>query len=280
MIVRPVMTSGRDRGFTLVELLVVIGIIMLLAALVLTVGTGLLRQSDVRATQNTMRLLDIAVQEWETTSDRQIQYGLNGQPCDVDERYELQQVRESGAALGVNDPWGEGSTGESAAYEDAIYTTDRMWAVYQRTTNVRDIIARVSPDFVLQADVQMHANDSLSDSEAQTTFRFLDGWDREIIAVLPGRPHNARCAGSSDGGTNGFIRDADGTIRTPFENRFGAASDRRVFFVSAGPSGVFGNLHLDTASNALSETQREEIRDAEDNIYSFPIQIEQARAQQ
>lgn len=275
--------SHRRRGFTLIEVLVVIGIILLLVALTVTVGTGMLRQSEVRETENTIRLLDIALQEWESTAGRQLLYGLDNEPCPSgpEERYELQQVGETN-----NVTHGFSWPNENAAFNDALYTTDRLWAVISRTSNVKDVIARVSPDYVQgQLDVDMHTDDALRVSSGESThptFRFLDAWDREIIAVFPGRPHDRLCEGNNYTvpGMGGQNRpDNDGTIRTPFENRYGAATDRRIYFVSAGPSGVFGNLHLGTPSGSLSQDQQEDIRDAEDNIYSYPVLIDQGRAQ-
>ena len=57
--------DGLRRGFTLVEMVVTIGIIVVLAALTLTGIAVMSEQSEVKTTRNTMKLLDIALQEWE-----------------------------------------------------------------------------------------------------------------------------------------------------------------------------------------------------------------------
>lgn len=269
------MTVRGRTGFTLIEMLVVIAIILLLVALTVTVGRGVLRQSEVRETENTLRLLDLAVQEWELSLDRQLMYGKNDEPCyderdERDERYELQQD------FSWNHTWGN----EASAVRDAEWTTDRMWAIFSRTPGVREVITRVNPAYVAALNddgavderVQMHGNDM--PNGLQPSFRFLDAWDRPIIAVLPGRRYNRSCDGSNYTVGNNERHDADGTIRTPFENRFGVAADRRIYFVSAGPDGVFGDLRLD---RSIAEVLEADARAAQDNIYSYPVVIDGAR---
>ncbi|MFM7135392.1 MAG: type II secretion system protein, partial [Planctomycetota bacterium] len=67
-------TIVRRRAFTLLELLVVIGIVVLLAGLVLAVSSSVIRASEERATRNTLTVLDTALEEYERTLDRRITY--------------------------------------------------------------------------------------------------------------------------------------------------------------------------------------------------------------
>jgi prepilin-type N-terminal cleavage/methylation domain-containing protein len=247
----------RVRAFTLIEMLVVIAVILILVALTVTVAVSVVKRSEIRETENLLRILDSAVMEWEMQAGRQITYGINGEPCpDVDEKYELEQLQ-------VN--WGPGPAGDQDAFADAELTTDRLWATLSRTATIQDIIARVKPAYIESDDVMI-------DNVAHQTFHFTDPWDREILAILPGRAFHNTCDSGS-----GYQRDADGTIRTPFENRFGAAANRRIFFVSAGPDGEFGNVHLTVAEGSLSPQQREDVGRAVDNVYSYPVLIDEAR---
>ena len=63
---------ARAAGFSLIELLVVIGIIVLLASLVLAVSGSVIRANEERATRNTLTVLDTATEEYERTLDRRI----------------------------------------------------------------------------------------------------------------------------------------------------------------------------------------------------------------
>src|SRR5262249_42799804 len=62
------------RGFTLVEMVIVIAIIVVLASLTFAVGTAVMANSEVRQTTATIKLLDAAVKEWETQADRKISF--------------------------------------------------------------------------------------------------------------------------------------------------------------------------------------------------------------
>jgi type II secretory pathway pseudopilin PulG len=67
-------------AFTLVEMVIVIGVIILLAALTLAVSVAVVEGSEVRQTESTIQLLDTAMREWEALADRKIQYGAVGEP--------------------------------------------------------------------------------------------------------------------------------------------------------------------------------------------------------
>ena len=76
----PTATGRLRRGFTMVELLIVIGLIALLMGITATVGLGLMTKSQVSETENILRLLDLAVSEWESLSGRKLSWGEEGVP--------------------------------------------------------------------------------------------------------------------------------------------------------------------------------------------------------
>ena len=76
----PAMIGRFRRGFTMIELLIVIGLIALLVGLTATVGLGLMAKSQVNETENVLRLLDLAVSEWESLSDRKLSWGQPNVP--------------------------------------------------------------------------------------------------------------------------------------------------------------------------------------------------------
>ncbi|MCA9295584.1 MAG: prepilin-type N-terminal cleavage/methylation domain-containing protein, partial [Phycisphaerales bacterium] len=76
-------------GFTLVEMLIVIGIIVVLVALTVTVGMRFRTSSQVNETKNLMTTLNVALDEWTTESDRPLTFGIDGDPTNR-ARYDIQ----------------------------------------------------------------------------------------------------------------------------------------------------------------------------------------------
>ena len=70
----------RPRGLTLMETLVVIGIIVLIASLVLAVSSVVSRAADERNTRNTLTVLDTAIEEYERSIDRRLTYRTGPAP--------------------------------------------------------------------------------------------------------------------------------------------------------------------------------------------------------
>src|SRR4030095_6363819 len=180
------------RGFTLIELIVVIGIILLLMGLILGVATALNAQTESRATQNTLKLLDLALHEWETTADRSFTWGKDNEPPGT--KYDIQRT------------YGNPNIG------DAEVQTSVVLSRLKNTPGCKEILARIDQD--------MFVSDNSDPSLPRLTL--LDAWNQEIVIVHPGRLPNPLLDGPNP------LRDADGTIRvTPAwspdinENRVG-----------------------------------------------------------
>src|SRR5687768_4208415 len=73
-------SPNSHRGFTLIEMMVVIGIIVMLVGLTIAVGTSIHAKAEVSQTEHMLTTLDQALREWELTAERQISYGTNGDP--------------------------------------------------------------------------------------------------------------------------------------------------------------------------------------------------------
>lgn len=189
-------------AFTLVELVVVIGLVVVLAALVLGVGMAVMEGSETRQTNLVLTLLDAAVGEFEATGERQVSFGVDGQPGG-NEVYELQHP----------------PTVEDA---DLVTLTREYVAVLARPAAVREMLAQIDDDFV----------ERIQGAGDQMVIK--DAWDAPVIAVLAGREW-------ARGFDDPALRDEDGTLRTEIELRFGPARDRRTYFISAGPDGKFGS---------------------------------------
>jgi type II secretory pathway pseudopilin PulG len=140
------------KGFTLVEMVIVIGIIILLAALTLSVSVAVVEGSEVRQTENTIRLLTAAIQEWEAQADRRVTYG-------------------SGTGFDINDQ----------DYTDEESVTAKLLSIIGRPASVKQILAQINPEFVEQI-TGWDPNDS-----SNVSLKCADAWDGVIIAVHPGR---------------------------------------------------------------------------------------------
>jgi prepilin-type N-terminal cleavage/methylation domain-containing protein len=195
-------------GFTLIEMVVVIGIIVLLAALTIGVVSALTRGSETRTTENALHLLTMAYDEWKTTSERDLSYGIDDVP-QAGVVYDIAQQAPNGS--NEHEP------------------TDELLDDIKANTQSRDILANIDDD-LLKAPTAAHPDSAM-----------LDAWGTEIVTVFPGRLW-------VQGFDAPALKDQDGTIRTEFENAFGVCTNRRVRFVSAGPDGRIGDMQLGLAN--------------------------------
>jgi prepilin-type N-terminal cleavage/methylation domain-containing protein len=215
------------RGFSLLELMIAIGIIVVLASLSLVAIQAVTAGSEARETRNVMTLLDNAVQEWERANDRSISYGVQGQPPHAvyPPRYDIS---------------------ERPADEASLLITDLV-LLLQRQQASKDALARIPNDFL-----KIRESNPLKGSPT-----VVDPWSNEsraIVVVFPGRKRIP-----SDPST--IEQDEDGTIRTPIEAIAGFCRNGRIFFVSAGPDGRFGDVGAGVSTT--------DYKDAIDNIYSY-----------
>lgn len=207
------------RGFTLVEMVVVIGIIVLLVGLTVGVLTTLNRGAEVRTTENMLKLLDTAYAEWKLAAERDMSYGVDGQP-QAGMVYEIQQ---------------DVAPGDGDDHE----ATDEVLEALFKNSQSKTILGNIDADLLVPA----------STVHPETTAR--DAWDVEIITVFPGRVWVS-------GFDAPAIKDEDGTIRTAFENVYGMCVNRRVRFVSAGPDARFGDL-TQVSGNPLYEQAKDNV---------------------
>ncbi len=238
------MRRAHRAGFTLVEMIVVIGIIVLLAGLTLSVGVAVSHQSEVRQTRAALLLLDAAVQEWQVQADRKLTWWQPGDPS------------AGHAAADVH-----GDT------EQVLLITEVL-QVITKPAAVRDIVARIDPGLlytyrqgVYPPWIDTDPEKQQLDAQFDGAITVLDAWGQPIYATHPGRVWIA--ASDSPPGYP-TAPDADATIRTYNEEIYGVAAGRRMCFVSSGPDGSFGDLH--------PYASPKEHLPVEDNVYSYPVQ--------
>ncbi len=214
------MTARPRTGFTLVEVVVVIALIVLLSALVLGVGTAVVKSSEGRQTVLLLNQLDSAAKEWRLQADRDI---------------ELPEP----AAADLDDL-------ENPAGSLELYL-NRYFHLLQRPAALRDMLSKLNTDFATRFTYQ----DPNEPGHSLETLRVVDAWDTGILVVLCGRTWVQGDAAP---------RDTDGTIRTDLEGRLGFARNRQTYFVSAGPDGKFGEVSAagaafdQTRDNIYSQT--------------------------
>ena len=271
------------RAFTLLELLIVIGIIVILASLVLAVSSTVIRASEDRATRNTIEVLNAAVEEYERTAERRITYksGLGGgfaaDPAAVaGYRYDVFSKPPVGMPAMYPTPF----PGSGPAPADLVTAWNTLAGPYGslpggglpsystspfRRTAYLIALLSASPSSgavisKLPESVFRYVNASTGNGKRMVRHA-VDSWDTPIIAIFPGR-----IAEGPDVATPALtaLVDKDGTIRSDSERAAPAlgglqvsCKDRRVLFASAGNDSRFTNL---TGSVYTPST---------DNLYSY-----------
>ncbi|MEM7227962.1 MAG: prepilin-type N-terminal cleavage/methylation domain-containing protein [Planctomycetota bacterium] len=257
------LTGRTPRAFTLIEMLIVIGIIVILAALTTTVGLRLLGASEEREAEDLMRVLTVAVDEWELDSQRSLAWGEDG----LD---------------------GDGIAAPRARYEIQSTTMHPFHIVevvgtLNDNARVKDVVQGINPRYLQQLDDALDplpnwtrlidpndpcactANSIRAEylaraGEPEEQLTIVDPWGTPLRVIHPGAVYRQ--------GVSFGDPDADGTLRTPLEDMYGVARNRRLVFISAGPDQKFGDLreNNDPESAAFVATQ--------DNLYSGELVVE------
>lgn len=205
--------SRRRRGFTLIELVVVLGVILVLAGLVLAVSTVLIRRSEIRQVESMFELLDTAVAEFEQSRGRALTYGTRNTPAGA--RFDIPELTN------VNYPYIN------------LFLLDRL-ATHGPS---REILAKV--DAALFRTTTMNIPTPPGGYPPQEFWwgplprmELVDPWGSRVAIIMPGRPWVQ--------GDDPNLRDPDGTVRTLDEQSFGPCVNRRIRFISSGPSRDLG----------------------------------------
>jgi prepilin-type N-terminal cleavage/methylation domain-containing protein len=142
--------KGTAPGFTLVEILVVVGVIATLVGLTVAVVPMLTEQSQRRQTNSILSVVSMALEEWEAHADRRISFGKADAPpqavYDVD----------------------EGIVAEADWLGQAL-------DLVTRNDQVKAILTQVDDKFLLFDDKEKPAH------------RVRDAWGNTVYVVFPGR---------------------------------------------------------------------------------------------
>ena len=241
-------------GFTLVELLVVIGIIAILASMVLAVSGGVLATSERKQVDDTFTLLNQAIRELELTRGQELVFSRLSSSATVPELafYDIKEEPPNTPA----------------------YIMPKLLALLRSNDRSREFISKINPDFLKRIDrpsSPLNANENID---------LVDPWGNRIGVIPCGRPATERemrdayradstkTPVSADPFTTGIDRD-DRTVRTNDEKYLGVCSGRRWTFVSRGPDGFQGMpLWNPEASPKNLDYNSDGIPDWDDNIFS------------
>jgi prepilin-type N-terminal cleavage/methylation domain-containing protein len=307
------------RAFTLLELVIVIGIILVLMGLVLGVGSLVLAQSEERQVRSSMQIIDTALLEFEQQAGRPMVFEgwhrssapfhtghRRGSPnasihVDVplypmlgtitsntgqDPPNPLMTPSDSGgygwAANNNCYPWiGEG-VGSGTSHH-------RQWlaaalAVMGKNPACASILTKADPKLVRAVICVTGAAGGAPVEQVFNMTEFVDPWGQQVVLVFPGRrfyeedredDYDAPMPGEIDPFNPDYqiAIDSDGTIRTPFEQKYGVCRNQRALLVSAGPDGKFGNRFADPNAGEGSAEQKAYEQSA-DNIFSYePLRV-------
>ncbi len=230
--------ARRRGGFTLVEVVIVIGLIVLLAGLVLSVSVSVVRGSEVRQTEQVLLLLDSALKEWEASAERRVS-------------------------------WGTGAVYDMQDGTSSVFLITELLNTAARHDKVRQIIAQINPAFVHTyhkgdyppwiSSTEQPAVDSVwavdnTSGAYSAGLAILDTWDNPILVVHPGATYDQAVYPL-------LPRDDDGTVQHLVETLCGVAANRRILLVSAGPDGDLGELDKPPDTGEFEATQ--------DNLYLY-----------
>jgi prepilin-type N-terminal cleavage/methylation domain-containing protein len=245
------------RAFTLVEMIITIGVIVILTALTISATVALTQRSEINQTQLTLQVLDLALDAWRSEADRRLSWGVNPLPPDPP-IYDI----------------GDGTP--------HVFTASEVWRRIAGNDATRTILGQINPDltyvygqsrpmppwlptvpddddpdpFLETANPRYLVQAGLADGSVAV----LDAWDVPIRAVHPGRLYEAGDVGPEDPDGTIFISEANSDGWN--EQIYGRARQRRLYFVSAGPDGKWGDI---------SSPDERIVEQAANNLFSYPL---------
>jgi len=282
------------RAFTLLELLVVIGIIAILIGLLVGAGVAVLRNGKTSGTRGVLQSLDRALGEYMMANNNNIPPFSAAQFACVPGRDGPNGLFSGNDPNGDTNPAAYISSGRMPQRPDSsvfvrqargIGDVDSILGAIPDRFSVVTAIPRDSPTDTNCGDNEFDASPSFIDSWANTQWRGLEGsigtavetaWPiREQSLIYYVHPNNRR--DRSDTATDQYP-DA--------QELYGDTVNGRPYFFSAGPDGFYGHpdefldilKHYGMAKLSTEtdpEFQNRVLKQARlDNLYSMPVNID------
>lgn len=240
-------TAVARRGFSLLELVVVLGIILVLVGLVMAVSGSLTANAERRAVEQSFKILDSAVQAWQHEMGREMTFrrtvavtGFTTDPTALDHDGNTNTPQITLAYDVVEVAAAQADT-QSRTFLDALMLSEEA----------RNVLAAL-PEKTLR-------NAGFNATTQQPIQELVDPWGKPIRVVFPGRKWGE---GTGPDTAPASARDADGTVSSSQEILLGPCLDRRIRFVSAGPDGAWGDV-------STADHQATMYKISEDNIESY-----------
>ena len=247
-----------SRAFTLIEMMIVIGIIGILAALTLGISSSVMRGSEIRQTENMMKILSMAFQEWELEKGRSMTYAGYAPIL--------------GGSYDTGEPPYEASVAEEASGD--VLDNGAMQNVL--ASRMSEVIALLMDSEIASGIIRKLSGDSFD-----TNGNLIDPWGTPIGIVFPGPPFwQVYTSGNVDPDDHtAFDYVGDLSVLDQVEDGLGSCINVRPYFVSAGPDGRWG-FRYQAAGGPDHEDADEQANwdNTLDNIYSYkPFIVEDAR---
>ncbi len=246
------MKSSARRGFTLIEVLVVIGVVLLLMTISVAAGRAVIGGQKGKVTQSLLNTLDRALEEYITVNNGVI-------PAYVDTAYDM--VPGPFLSPGVDNVYSEG--GDSLAFtmfNGRAYPRFPDASVFLKQakgTGVVDEIIGGIPESSL-AITRGEENANLGDQDL--TPSVIDAW------------------GSKDWDAPWYTLDQQLILYVHptnqlAQNLYGRCVNGRPYFLSAGPDKVYGNwVEMQNFGTLTEQERRQAVQDAlKDNLMSSPV---------
>ena len=261
--------AHRPRGFTLLEIMIVMGVILILTSLVLGVGSALLKRAERAQVESAMTIMESAFSEWEAQTGRAVSYVATGDPIYNDPTKVIWfDVRDSDAGnappQNSTSHMPSNASGVAAAIARARGAGVYCVNLFSQTDFARPIIAGIAPSSLrmepattkwpgMITGYRPSYRPTSGNESGAGRAELVDPWGGRIAFVFPGRQFRW--------GVDPGRPDDDGSIRTNIETALGVCANGRACMISAGPDGLFGPELSGLPAEAA----------ASDNVYLYEL---------
>jgi len=227
----------------------------LLAAITIGLSNSIMRKAELGQTQDTLRLLKVALKEWEISVSNPLTFedfsqATNCDGCYFDIFYEDEFQRQLGSPT-----FGLSGVSNDAMQTEMVFRIGGLVSALRQIESADNILLEITSD---------NFENGMP----------LDAWGTAIGVIFPGRYF------AEAGELLFFAEDESGdlTIRDQAEDGLGSCINKRPIFVSAGPDRTWGYRFQAAGGPGSDENAKEMWKASLDNLYSYtPFVVEEAQ---